>query len=171
MKFSINERAVLAFSHDVFMVGVAWVVAYLLFVPTGGLPSDSQVLLTVLAVALPVQAAVATIFGMYQGLWRYASLQDLRRIVFAALLSTGVIPILHLMGRFDTVVPRSTLLMMPLVMASLMASSRFGYRMLREWLRARETSHKGEPVIVIGAGDSGVSLLRELSRSARWRAV
>ncbi|MFO0232648.1 MAG: polysaccharide biosynthesis protein [Burkholderiales bacterium] len=158
-------------AHDVLIAVIAWFVVFWIRFGYEGPAALFERMQPLVYWALPVQATIFWVTGLYRGLWRYASLQDLRRIVFAALLSTGVIPILHLMGRFDTVVPRSTLLMMPLVMASLMASSRFGYRMLREWLRARETSHKGEPVIVIGAGDSGVSLLRELSRSARWRAV
>ncbi len=158
-------------AHDVLIAVLAWFVVFWIRFGSEGIGTLFERMQPLVLWALPVQAAIFWVIGLYRGLWRYASLQDLRRIVFAALLATGVIPILHLMGRFETVVPRSTLLMMPLVMAAFMASSRFGYRMLREWLKARETRHQGEPVIVIGAGDSGVSLLRELSRSARWRAV
>jgi FlaA1/EpsC-like NDP-sugar epimerase len=121
--------------------------------------------------SLPAQAAVFWATGVYRGLWRYASLQDLRRIVTAAVLATALVPIVHLMLRLDSLLPRSSLLMMPLVMVALMAGSRFGYRMLREYRLARVTRRHGDPVIVIGAGDAGVTLLRELSRSARWRAV
>ena len=158
-------------AHDVLIAVCAWFISFGIRFGFEGVGALFERMQPLVLWALPAQAAVFWVTGLYRGLWRYASLQDLRRIFFAALLATGLIPILHLMGRFDTVVPRSTLLMMPLVMAALMASSRFGYRMLREWLRARDTRHQGEPVIVIGAGDSGVSLLRELSRSSRWRAV
>ena len=81
---SIDERALLAFVHDVAMLVISWVITFLLF--SESLHAFNSVELlpgigVLLAVALPVQAAVSIIFGMYQGLWRYASLPDVQRIV------------------------------------------------------------------------------------------
>lgn len=164
-------RSVTVWAYDVVLAALAWCVVYLI---RFGLESPAALLdrmLPLVAWTLPAQAAVFWLAGLYRGLWRYASLQDVRRIVIAALLATAMVPIVHLMLRLDTVVPRSALAMMPLVMVALMAGSRFGYRMLREHFRSRTTLRHGEPVVVVGAGDAGVALLRELQRSPKWRAV
>ncbi|MFY8062302.1 MAG: polysaccharide biosynthesis protein [Usitatibacteraceae bacterium] len=171
MKFSINERAVLAFSHDVFMVGVAWVVAYLLFVPTGGLPSDSQALLTVLAVALPVQAAVATIFGMYQGLWRYASLPDVQRIVAAVVAGSLAVAATLWAGGWLIGLGFAHFFVQSLLLIVLMAGSRIAYRSWKEWMLYGRSDEQGTPVLILGAGDAAVGLLKELLRSRDWRVI
>jgi FlaA1/EpsC-like NDP-sugar epimerase len=167
----IAWRHAAAWIHDVGLALVAWFVSWGLRFGFEGVVALFDRMSPLLVWALPLQAAIFWALGLYRGLWRYASLQDVRRIVVAALLATAVVPIGVLMLRIDAIVPRSALLMMPLVMVALMAGSRFAYRMLREHLQARETRHVGDPVIVIGAGDAGVALLRELSRSHRWRAV
>ena len=41
---------------------------------------------------LPLQAAIFVAFGLYRGLWRFASLLDLQRIVLAAGLGALLIP-------------------------------------------------------------------------------
>ena len=52
-----------------------------------------------------------------------------------------------------------------------MGGSRFAYRAWKEH-RLYGTSHAhGEPVILIGAGDLAVALLKDLSRSEQWRVV
>jgi FlaA1/EpsC-like NDP-sugar epimerase len=167
----VNWRSVGVWTYDLLLTVVAWL---LVFGIRFGFDDFGSLLGQMMPLAgwiLPVQGAIFWAMGLYRGLWRYASLQDLRRIVVAALLATAAIPIVYLMARIDAILPRTVLLMMPIALVALMAGSRFGYRMFREHLRARDTHNKGEPVIVIGAGDAGVSLLRELSRSARWRAV
>ncbi|RPH45502.1 MAG: polysaccharide biosynthesis protein [Burkholderiales bacterium] len=164
-------RSVGVLAYDVLLAVIAWFTAYGLRFGFDGVGMLYERMMPLAAWALPAQAAVFWATGVYRGLWRYASLQDLRRIVTAAVLATALVPVVHLMLRLDSVLPRSSLLLMPLVMVALMAGSRFGYRMLREHRLARVTHRHGDPVIVIGAGDAGVTLLRELSRSARWRAV
>ena len=166
-----NWRSAAVWAFDVFSVAASWLLVYGIRFGFDGFGTLFSKMMPVVAWALPLQAFVLLATGSYRALWRYTSIHDARRIVIAATLATAVVPIVVLMARIDAVVPRSSLLMMPLVIVALMAGSRFGYRMLREHVRARDTRHAGEPVIVIGAGDAGVTLLRELSRSSRWRAV
>jgi FlaA1/EpsC-like NDP-sugar epimerase len=58
-----------------------------------------------------------------------------------------------------------------LLLLLLMGGSRFAYRMWREHRLYSLTKAMGEPVLVIGAGDAGVRLIRELWRSREWRVV
>ena len=52
-----------------------------------------------------------------------------------------------------------------------MSGSRIGYRSRQERKLYGETSDQGIPVLVLGAGDAAVTLLKELSRSAEWRVM
>src|SRR5437879_7319253 len=92
--FSINERAVLAFVHDIVMLGLSWLIASALFASATPLARDLDYVNSlgmVLAVAIPVQASVSIIFGMYQGLWRYASLPDVQRIVASSIAGSAAV--------------------------------------------------------------------------------
>ena len=61
-------------------------------------------------------------FGLYRGIWRYASTTDLRRIVLAVMLSAAAIPLLFWMLRLGLVVPRSVLVINPLLLILLMGA-------------------------------------------------
>src|SRR5207245_5064627 len=53
----------------------------------------------------------------------------------------------------------------------IMSGSRIVYRAWRERALYGHIHLTGEPVLVIGAGDITVNLLREMERSSQWRAV
>ena len=74
-----------------------------------------------LAWILPLQAAIFLAFGLYRGLWRFASLLDLQRIVLAAGLGAMLIPLVLVMLQLQAVVPRSVLIFYPIVLIFLMA--------------------------------------------------
>ena len=164
-------RAFAVWAHDLVAAVGAWFLAYGLRYNFEGMSEVVAGMLPLLAWSLPVQALVFWLAGLYRGLWRYASLPDLRRIVIAAVVASATVPIVGLMMRIDTVIPRSTLVIMPLAMILLMAGSRFGYRMLREYIDGRAVRDEAERVIIVGALDACVALLREISRGARMKAV
>lgn len=84
-----NWRAWLAFAHDVGAAALAWASIYWLRVSLDAeLPYRSEMLRT-LAIILPLQATIFLIFGLYRGLWRFASLVDLKRIVLSSCLGAG----------------------------------------------------------------------------------
>ena len=56
---------------------------------------------------LPLQATIFLALGLYRGLWRFASILDVQRIVLAAGLGAILIPLVLVMLQLQTVVPRS----------------------------------------------------------------
>lgn len=171
-RFAFNTRAIMAFGHDVGMVVVSWAMALALFgaLPNSGSEGWSR-LTVVLAFAVPLQALMATIAGMYQGLWRYASLPDVQRIVVSVVLGTAsVATLMWLAGKIPP--PGfAEFFVQSLLLICLMSGSRIGYRSWQERKLYGETSDQGIPVLVLGAGDAAVTLLKELSRSAEWRVM
>jgi len=171
MTVKLNTRTLLAMLHDLVAAALAWSLAYLLrfdFEP----PENfiDEMVRTLIWVA-PLQAVVSWRFGLYQGLWRYASVTDLRRIFLAVLTAAALIPLVLWMFRVSAVVPRSVLIINPVLLLLIMGGSRFVYRLWKEQGLYRNIRLNGEPVLVLGAGDAAVSLSKELARSNDWRLV
>ncbi|MEW5878961.1 MAG: nucleoside-diphosphate sugar epimerase/dehydratase [Pseudomonadota bacterium] len=167
----LNWRAALAWLHDVAAAAVSLVLAYAIRLNFEGTWWVFPSVWTLLPWLLPVQAAAFWASGLYRGLWRYASLRDIRQIAFAAGLATAAIPFVTLIARLDVVVPRSVLVIFPVLLAFFMAGSRLAYRMWREHKLTVVTREQGDPVIVIGAGGAAAKLLRELENSTLYKAV
>src|SRR5436190_8590725 len=168
---SPNWRAALAFVHDLCAAALAWSAIYWLrfnlefrepYYPDMAWP---------LAWIVPLQGALFLVFGLYRGLWRYASMPDLQRIVLAAGLGALLIPLVLVMLKLQAVVPRSVLVFYPIVLIFLMAGDRFAYRIWKEHRLYSPLLALGEPVLVIGAGEAGARLTYDLARSRQWRVV
>jgi FlaA1/EpsC-like NDP-sugar epimerase len=164
-------RAVSAFAHDVVAATAAWCLAY-------GLRFNLEIpgyfvggMLRTLIWVVPLQAVVFWQFGLYRGMWRYASLRDLQRILLAVAASvTAVAPILLMTQQWE-LVPRTVLLLDLILLVVVMGGSRLAYRAWKEYRLYGAAQHQGQPVLVLGAGDTAVTLLKELERSSEWRVV
>ena len=164
-------RTNLAVLHDAMAATLAWSFAYLLRF-NFDLPANFAVELRhTLIWIVPLQMLIFWRFRLYRGIWRYASTADLRRIVLAVMLSAAVIPLLFWMLRLGLVIPRSVLVINPLLLMLMMGGSRFVYRLWKEQGLYGDIRLHGEPVLVLGAGDAAASLAKELSRSSDWRLV
>ncbi len=166
-----NIRTAMAIVHDVVAVVLAWILAYLLRfnfdLPANFYSEMQQTLLWV----VPLQVAVFWKFGLYRGIWRYASLNDLRRIVLAVLLAAAVIPFVLWMLRSHLIVPRSVLVLNPLLLIMFMGGSRVLYRMWKETRFHGRMKLYSEPVLVLGAGDAAVMLSKDLAKNPAWQLV
>jgi len=161
----------LAFAHDVVAAAIAWTGLYWLrFNLDLHQPQLSDMTRT-LAWVLPLQAGIFLAFGLYRGLWRFASMPDLQRIVLAVGLGAVAIPVVLVMLRLTAVVPRSVLVLYPLILIFLMAGSRFAYRVWKEHRLYSPLAALGEPVLILGAGEAGARLTKELAQSRQWRVV
>ena len=166
-----NWRAWLAFAHDVCAAALAWVGMYWLRVNLDMREPFGMDLVLTLAWIVPVQAALFLALGLYRGLWRFASISDLQRIVSAAFLGALLIPVGLVMLQLQAIVPRSVLVTYPIVLIFLMAGSRFAYRTWKEHRLYSPLAALGEPVLIAGAGEAGARLTEDLARSRQWRVV
>jgi FlaA1/EpsC-like NDP-sugar epimerase len=167
----INPRTFLALLHDVIVAAVAWVAAYLLrfnfSIPAEHLQNMWQALLWI----APFQGAVFIVYGLYRGMWRFASVPDLRRIIFAVSSAAVLVAALLFMLSSGIVIPRSVLILDPLLLTLMMGGSRFAYRAWKENQLYGTSLKQGSPVIILGAGDAAVALVKDLARSTQWRVV
>ena len=163
----LNPRTALAFMHDVVAAAVTWIIAFGLRFNLDVPQYYLAIMLESLVWVVALQAAIFWIFGLYRGLWRYASLPDLKRIVSAVIVAALALPALFLMLRMS--VPRSVLIFDPILLVMIMGGSRFAYRVWKE--QGFSAITQGEPVIIIGADETAVTLLKELARNPQWRAA
>lgn len=167
----LNPLSLLAFAHDVLAAGLAWVLAFWLRLNLS-LPAEfHDGLGRALLVCLPVQAYAYQAFGLYRGVWRYASLPDLKRIVFAVAAGALAGPFALMMLGMNLGIPRSTFLLEPILLLLIMGGNRVAYRSWKEHRMFGATSALGAPVLLIGTGDAAVTLAKEFTRSADWRVV
>lgn len=109
--------------------------------------------------------------GLYQGVWRFASIPDLKRIIKAVGLGGLLVAFIYLMLKPVGVIPRSVLLLDPILLLLAMGASRFVYRAWKEHHLYGAIVTKGKPVIVLGAGEAAISLVKDLARSEAWQVV
>lgn len=166
-------RSLAAQFYDVLAIAAAWVGAFTLRFNLDVPDPYLQVMWRSLLWVLPVQAIVFRVFGLYRGIWRFASLPDLVRIVKAVGLAALLVPIgvLLVPPTSPVVIPRSILLLHPILLITLMGGSRMAYRTWREYRLYGALLSMGKPVLVLGAGAAGVNLVREMARSSEWRVV
>ncbi|HEX8874636.1 MAG TPA: nucleoside-diphosphate sugar epimerase/dehydratase [Nitrosospira sp.] len=166
-----NIRSLIAFIHDVVAAGVAWWLAYSFRFNFEIPPLYFTSLKHILPWVIPIHAAAFLGFRLYRGLWHYASLPDLRRILFAVVMSALAVPLALYMLQVHSGVPRSVLLLAPILLLFIMGSSRISYRFWKEHRLYGQKKLEGKLVLVLGAGDASVPLVRELSRSTQWRVA
>ncbi|MEX3916219.1 polysaccharide biosynthesis protein [Paraburkholderia sp. BR10872] len=159
------------FFFDMLAAVAAWLVAYVVRfngeIPVAFFKGACVALLWV----LPVYGAMFRTFGLYRGLWVFASLPDLMRIAKAIVVGALVVMIGAVMFQPKPIIPRSVLLLTPMLLFLAMGGARAIYRASKEFYLYGGLVGRGKPVLILGAGGAGASLARELSRSGEWRLV
>lgn len=170
VRVTLSWRTVFALVHDLVACGVAWLLSFWLRFNLEAIPPPyDTIALQSAAAVVPLYAALFLGFGLYRGLWRFASLPDLKRILVAAGLGALAAPALLYMLQIP--VPRSVLIMSPIFLITIMGGSRLAYRAWKERTIASLLPEGREPVFVIGAEGAAVNLIRELARSPQWRVT
>ena len=157
--------------HDLVMVWLAW---FLTNLARYALRNETEIV-SLFAPEVPIvlvaQGLVLYWTGLYRGLWRFASLPDLWNIARAGVFGSLAIGLaLFLFSRLEGV-PRSVLLLYPIVLLVLLGAPRMMYRF---WKDSRYDAQHREPakrVLVLGAGRAGEALVRELRRENRYTPV
>ncbi|MFJ5445051.1 polysaccharide biosynthesis protein [Methylobacillus methanolivorans] len=157
--------------HDIVVAVLAWWVAFLFRFNFDVPDNFTQSMLESAVWVIPLQALVFLFAGLYRGVWRFASLPDLQRLIRAIAISSALVVAILFMFKPHGVVPRSVLIMDPMLLLLLMGGSRFAYRAWKEHRLYGAAQFSGKPVLVLGAGEAAVALLKDLSKSHEWNVV
>lgn len=116
-----------------------------------------------LAVTLIARLSLFYFFGLYNRIWTYSSIDDLRNIVFSITLSTGLIGT-YLFIDTGVSIPRSILPIQWVLTILGIGGVRLLVRMVRDFTHRSFSTGAGQRVLIVGAGDAGEMVLRELSK-------
>ena len=155
--------------HDLVAFNLAWVTA--LFARFNfQLPPDASLnsCLSALPLVIAVQATISWRFGLYRGLWRFASLPDLWNIIRAAALgaiTTGIL--LVLVNRLEGI-PRSVLILYPFFLVFLLGGPRLLYRVWKDHSISLRNISPGPRAVIIGGGTGGEMVVRDMLREGSY---
>ena len=156
--------------HDLFMTWLAWVLCfYIRYSIWPEAPALTFWSVEVLAVVL-LQAVICFSFNMYRGLWRFASVPDLMNLVKSATVGTITIALFFFFFNRLEGIPRSVLLMYPVVLVLLWGGPRISYRMWKD--QYFNLADRDKPrVLIIGAGNLADLFIRNAASSQSCHVI
>ncbi|HEX8145403.1 MAG TPA: hypothetical protein VF553_22735 [Pyrinomonadaceae bacterium] len=156
------KRRVFEVLLDVVLIILAYYSAYaLVFGPFSMESRDWQLFLRTVPLLVFLKMATFLLVGLYRGIWRYTSVDDLvvfgKGVVLGSIASMLAILFAFRFREFS----RAVFVLDGMFLLMMLAGSRMAFRLFRQILptaRARD----GCRVLIYGAGDAGELLLREL---------
>lgn len=125
----------------------------------GLIPSDTNDLfLKTLPWLIVIRGIAFMVFRLNEGLWRYISIWDLKKIVGGVLAGTMAFYCLVTWGLGFTGYPRSIYIIDSILLIGFLCGIRLAVRLFRE----RKVLRKTKRVLIIGAGDAGENIVREM---------
>ena len=114
-----------------------------------------------------ISLVVFYIFRLYHSIWRFASINEFMHIIGAFLVLTVVSVIIHEV--YEIKMPYAFWIIGLMLSFALCTACRFAYRFIRtgqKMLEQRGSANGDERVMIIGAGNAGRMLIRELIMSS-----
>jgi FlaA1/EpsC-like NDP-sugar epimerase len=150
-----------ALAHDLLMIPAAWFLAYWLrleLLPLAAIGTQ----ISNFAIIIPVQISCFLLFGLYRGIWRFASLPDILRILKSVIIGTSISMALLFFATRAEGIPRSV----PMIYALLLIIFLGGSRLLYRWTKDHDLyKTPGQRVLIVGAGKAGEMLARDMLRN------
>lgn len=154
--------------HDLLWIPLTILLVYWLRFNLGDLPKGySHSVVEMIAVGVPLQALSFLYFGLYRGIWRFASVPDLIRIIKAVVVGSVLTFVVMFFWQRLEGVPRSVIVLYPVFLILGLSAPRLLYR----WIKDHQFSLQNkecERALIIGAGQAGELLVRDLLKSGNY---
>jgi UDP-GlcNAc:undecaprenyl-phosphate/decaprenyl-phosphate GlcNAc-1-phosphate transferase len=168
----LHRRRLIEAVVDFALITASLLIAYLLWVKGSGTPGQRHVFNQSLTVILTARYLVFLPFGLYRGIWRFASANEAARVIGAVatsqLLAVGFLALT--IDSFDGF-SLEIYVLDALICTGLVGASRFAERGLSRALAIFRDRRTRQRVLIVGAGRGGRSLLRELRESPGEQVV
>ncbi len=168
LRYKLPRIAVIL--HDLVMVWACWQGLHYLRYAMQPSPLDLEPFNSTVLIVMVAQGLVSWRVGLYRGLWRFASVPDLFNIFKASLLGLlATVAGLFFYSRLD-LVSRVALLLYPFVLTLLLGAPRLIFRAWKDH-RLLQAAEGAERVLILGAGQAGEALVRDLRRLGRYDPI
>ena len=155
---------------DALLIGVAWWAAFQLRFESLPVFYEGYLETWIFAVVIAVKLVVLAAFGLYSHWWRYVSLRDMWSLLRATLIGALVAAVVLLLwDPFVVRLPRGIFLIDGMLFFALLAGARVLTRTLFERPGPWGIVARGREALIVGAGDAGSLIIREMRRSPRLR--
>lgn len=158
---------------DVLAIPVSWLLAYILRynLKPYALPLGQVDFYAALGVLMLVQTLSYYYFRVYRGLWRFSSMSDVVRIAQAVVCAAVLVIPIDYVTSLLSMIPRSVFPLYVLILTVMLCGARFLRR--SHWDRSfrRSDTAPHQRVFIIGAGQAGASLIRDLKRTTSYLPV
>ena len=159
----LAKRRLLVLVCDSLLISLALCLAFLFRFDFTIPPQQLGLFWECLIVVLIVKPLVFVVIGFYNSLWRYASVQDAVEILKGVTLASFLAVCTIFFLRQFTPIPRSIFVLDWFLLFALLAGSRLIWRIWRESFVVGR-SCEGPRTLIIGAGEAGSLLLKEIRR-------
>jgi FlaA1/EpsC-like NDP-sugar epimerase len=162
-----NRRRIFHLLVDACLIALAWYLAFALRFDFEIPDRYSDLLRQTILIVVGLKIAVFVASGFYNHWWRYVSVRDMWSIVRGVVLaSILVFVVIYLVEPVENLrLPRSVFVTDLLLMLALVTGVRLLARTLMERPGRRSLVARGKEVLVIGAGDAGQLILREMQKN------
>lgn len=158
-----TSRRFIVFCLDLALIASSLYLAFLLRFDFTLSSAEMTHLLQGLAVFLVVKPMLFTTTGMHRNIWHYASLHDVFEIAKSVFFASAVSGLLVIILWGHGSLPRSVFILDGMILFILITMSRLLCRMIRE-IRTLPAGNGACRIIIIGAGEAGSILLREIRK-------
>ncbi len=168
--FAVHSRRLVEVAVDFVLITGAFAAAYAVRFGWPGTINQRHIAEVTLPILIAARYLAFVPFGLYRSIWRYASSRDIAAIACAVAVSEVVtlayIALTQTMGDFS----RSFFVVDALLCTAAVGASRLAERTIVTGMRSYR-SRTGRRTIIVGAGRTGRSLMRELLETAGERVV
>ena len=164
------KRRIFEVFLDALLITLSYYLAYtLLYGPIENTP-NWQLFITTAPLLVILKLGSFLFVGVYRGLWRYTSIDDLmtfgKGVILGSVLSVLSILLLFRFKDFS----RKVFVLDAVVLLFAVVGSRMAFRLIRQVL-PNQPDTGGRRVLIYGAGDGGEMILRELRNNSKWRYI
>lgn len=165
-----ERRVVLLIATDLAAIVAAYLGAYFLRMNFQFTEAEGQAVLRALPIVVVVRSACFFKYGLYRSMWRYTSVDDVVRVIKAVTAGSAIVlAAVVLLYRF-VAFPRTLFLIEYFLLILLILGVRFSARLFHEIGREPQGGSVRR-YAVIGAGDAGERLARDINGRGPSRAV
>ena len=166
MSIPVNRHRLWQIAADALLIAAAWYLAFQLRFDFNVPPTFDDALLKTTVLVVAIKLAVFIAFGFYNRWWRYVSTKDMWRAALGVLVASAIAALAVYFGDpFERRLPRGVVIIDFILLLGLVAGTRLAARTIFERPAASRLVARGKEVIVVGAGDAGQLVIREMQRS------
>jgi FlaA1/EpsC-like NDP-sugar epimerase len=179
MKSKYNVRNIHFLIADLFFIVFGIFISYMMRLEnfsTFMVYLDSALIMGIMS--LLIKPLVHYSYGIYRRMWRYAGVKELWLVILSVTTSSamiGAIMLLLFSLEFFTAFPRSVLVIDWILGLVLTGGSRFVFRFFSETQSGDRSyslyENAPKKVLVVGAGDAGAIVVRELLKTPQLNAI